>query len=72
LGARGGEPRESNPRGGFCHMFLSLGILPLWGFASLFSFRNWKKGNSENNEISQKFRKIKKKIENMNKTISRI
>jgi len=41
-------------------MFLSLGILPLWGFASLFPFGNWKKRNSENNEISQKFRKIKK------------
>jgi len=53
-------------------MFLSLGILPLRGFASLFPFGNWKKRNSENNEISQKFRKIKKKIENMNKTISRI
>jgi len=42
-------------------MFLSLGILPLWGFAFLFPFRNWKKRNSKNNEISQKFRKIKKK-----------
>jgi len=40
LGARGGEPRESNPPRGILPYVPFPGILPFWGFASLFPFGN--------------------------------
>jgi len=44
LGARGGDPGRTTPRGGFCHMFLSLGSFPSGGLLPCFHLETGKRG----------------------------